>query len=448
MQDISATYSPEDNKIRLYPDGRFDAETLERVKKAGFRWAPKQKLFVAPKWTTAREDIALELAGEIEPEEMTLAERAQIKAERLDGYAEKRAAESNAFAKTAQDLSQAFEFGQPILVGHHSERKARKTQDRMNSAMEKSVKANATANYWLYRAEGVEHHANRKNDPRVRARRIKTLLAELRDLQRGINHGHNLLEMWERWTTDAQILKALSIGQIKSGPVCGYDYYRKVEAGEIEPQDARNGCIESAKTLVNGPRRQRWITHTLNRLSYERDLLGDVPRYNGEITPGLLQIFVREHGAQSPKATKSDIGFVMECSAPLPLHIGQGKTLELSTDEWRDLMQSVGYNVPAKKPAKPPILNFKANTLCSRSPYRRGEINELEQVAMTKAEYGKIHSEQRGTRLSVCGRFRFKVCPHPFFDGPRYQAPWVAIFLTDSKVHPTPEPVEDCEAAA
>ena len=66
MTTITATYSPEDNKIRLYASSRLDAETYARVKAAGFVWAPKQELFVAPKWTPAREDLAMELAGEIE----------------------------------------------------------------------------------------------------------------------------------------------------------------------------------------------------------------------------------------------------------------------------------------------------------------------------------------------------------------------------------------------
>src|SRR3546814_9997738 len=65
-------------------------------------------LFVAPKWTPQREDLAVELAGEIEAEEMTLAERAAIKAERLDGLAHKRHAEANSFARRADELSQAF----------------------------------------------------------------------------------------------------------------------------------------------------------------------------------------------------------------------------------------------------------------------------------------------------------------------------------------------------
>lgn len=43
---MSATYSPEDNKLRLYPAGCLDSETYARVKAAGFIHAPKQGLFV------------------------------------------------------------------------------------------------------------------------------------------------------------------------------------------------------------------------------------------------------------------------------------------------------------------------------------------------------------------------------------------------------------------
>jgi hypothetical protein len=44
-QTFTATYSPDDNKIRLYASSRLDSETYARVKAAGFRWAPKQDLF-------------------------------------------------------------------------------------------------------------------------------------------------------------------------------------------------------------------------------------------------------------------------------------------------------------------------------------------------------------------------------------------------------------------
>jgi len=349
MTRFTATYSPEDNKLRLYASARLDAETYDRVKEAGFKWAPKQELFVAPKWTPQREDLALELAGEIEAEEMTLAERAALKAERLEGLSYKRHAQANAFARRADELSQPFYMGQPILVGHHSERSARRTQERMHSASTGAVKAEQAATYWLDRASSVEHFASMKNNPRTRANRIKTLLAGLRDLQRGINRAHAALAIWEKLTTDEQIRHAL--GNTDSRTLwSNYDLYYKVDRGEVTPADARQSCIEGASLAVNGPNRRRWIEHILHRLAFERSMLGDVPRYDGELTQVIIQAFAREHGAESPKCAAMGAGrFRLESPVPLPAHIASDASLELSEDGWRDLMQACGYTVPEKK---------------------------------------------------------------------------------------------------
>ncbi|ELK0928843.1 hypothetical protein RUR79_004183 [Escherichia coli] len=86
VQMYRATYSPDDNKLRLYAVSRLDPETYKKVHDAGFRWAPKQALFVAPAWTPGREDVLLSLAGEIEDEDSTLAERQEARAERFTGY--------------------------------------------------------------------------------------------------------------------------------------------------------------------------------------------------------------------------------------------------------------------------------------------------------------------------------------------------------------------------
>ncbi len=353
MTTILATYSAEDNKLRLYASERLDAETYARVKDAGFQWAPKQELFVAPKWTPAREDLCMELAGDIEPEEMTLAERAEIKAARLDGYAENRARDANAFQRVASELSRAFEGGQPILVGHHSERKARKTQERMHSAMSNSVKATKAVSYWQYRAAGVEHHANRKNDPRVRARRIKTLLVELRDHQRDLNHAAICLKLWTKAETEEQIAKLVNVSHIATGPLVRWEASSDLRAGKTTLQEERSRAINNANAILNSEYRRRWIDHILNRLGFEREELGAVELFTGELTPVILQAFAREHGAFKPKATKQeDGGFKLESLAPLPLHIGEGYELELSADEWCRLMQSCGHSVEAAKPRR------------------------------------------------------------------------------------------------
>lgn len=451
MTTITATYSPEDNKLRLYASRRLDAETFARVKEAGFHWAPKQELFVAPAWSPSREDLARELAGEIESEQMTMAERAQAKADRLETLAGKRNREANAFNRAANELSRAFEGGQPILVGHHSERKARRTQERMHSAMDRSVKAEKASNYWLYRAEGVEAHANMKNNPRVRANRIRTLLAELRDLQRTINHANMRLKVWEKVRDDDQIRDAVG-GSIPSGRMASYELSDKVHRGTVTPQEARQLCIESAQKTIKGETLRRWIEHTLNRLSFEREMLGAVERYEWPLSGTILQAFAREHGAHKPAAKKiSGDVFALESSVPLPLHLAAASSIELSADDWRDLMQSVGYEVPAKKEGPPQILNLRVKELHSENRYHRGQFETFPVVEMTKAEYRKEYAEQRGTRLSRCGEFRFKICPNAKGEGPVWRRGWCAVFLTDSKAHPIPESIAETaseEAAA
>lgn len=435
--NITATYSPEDNKLRLYASERLDAETYERVKSAGFKWAPRQGLFVAPRWTPGRENVCLELAGEIQPEEMTIAERAEAKAARLDELAEKRQRDANRFAAAANELSRAFEHGQPILVGHHSERKARKTQERMHSAETNAGKATDAANYWLYRAEGVERHANYKNDPRTRARRIKTLLAELRDVQSNVNHCHAVLAFWVRVTDTATICKAINQGQISTGPITSYDDYSAVQKGEKTPEAVRLESIARYEKSLASGHWQRWIVHILNRLSFERELLGDVTRHEGELRETAIQMFAREQGAHKPKATKTETGYVLESAVPLPAHFSSGKTLELDDGEWRELMADCGYSVPdVKRNAKAPILNLDVTSV---RVSRWGKEQDLEVRRMTKEQYGAVYKEQRGTFTAVDGSFRVRICPDPFFDGPRYQAGWIAVFLTDSKAHPMPE---------
>src|SRR5438270_7255922 len=91
---MTATYSPEDNKLRLYAGARLPRDLYDRVRAAGFIWAPKQGLFVAPMWTPEREDLLTELCGEVGDEDTSLVERAEDRADRFGDYGDRRAADA------------------------------------------------------------------------------------------------------------------------------------------------------------------------------------------------------------------------------------------------------------------------------------------------------------------------------------------------------------------
>lgn len=443
-----ATYSAEDNKLRIYvtDDGeRFDEDTYLKVREAGFGWAPKQRLFVAPAWTPVREDLCYELAGDIVAEETTMLERAEMKQERLLHLADKRNADSNFFADLACSILSDIPAGQPILVGHHSEKRARKAIETSDRNMSKSVESLSRANYWLYRAEGVLHHANRKNRDLTRSNRIKKLLAELRSFQRDVNHGHFLVELWSK-TRDIECeetrkTRTLNYAGMRfsTGPSAPMDMYSKLHNGEITTDEAIEKCIRFGNGLATSESKKRWIAHTLNRIGYERAMQGSVSEFTGKLTATILQAFARENGAEKPKCKASENGWTLSSDVPLPIHLGKGKELTLSHDEWVSLMVKVGYTVPAPKPKAPPIVNVKFNEVIIR---RFGSDRHFKQIEMTKEQYSSIYSDHRGVMLTRCGKYRVKVCLNPEMRG--IHGDWVAVFLTDSKVHDIS--ISECES--
>jgi hypothetical protein len=171
-----ATYSPEDNKLRIYPSGvRLDKELGDEYasfKAAGYKWAPKQECFVCARWTPTAEDWALRLAGEIDDEDYSYEERAADRAERFETYRDKRADEAGARAD-------AFEAG-PAAFGHQSRARAERQARRHDRHRTHAVSQWSKAEYWQRRTAGVISHALYKSSPEVRRGRIKVIEAQLR----------------------------------------------------------------------------------------------------------------------------------------------------------------------------------------------------------------------------------------------------------------------------
>jgi hypothetical protein len=442
-----ATYNPEDNKLRLYlTEERLPEDIYQKIVEAGFKYAPVQQLLVAT-WSPKREDICAEFADSIVPDDLTLADRAIAKVERLEAIAKKRLTEASGYSAAAQRIADCIEFGQPILVNHHSERRARKDQKRLESLEVKRQNAFSAADYYCDKAHGVELHVNHKNNASTRLKRIETLLTDLRSHQRTLNHGNYVQEVWTKIAAieDAdkreKHTRYMSGNCTNDGSMSPDGTWRNLDNNEITVDDAIHSCLAFGRRLATSSYRIRYIQHILNRLAYEHHLL-EFPcaRFNGNLTAVVIQAFARKHGTDTPKAEKVDGLWCLSSLTPLPMHLGDGKSLTLTDDEWRDLMLELNYEVPLPKPTKPSILNFKANSikLSNRMSWDNGS-ETLKQIEMSKAEFASIHSDSRGVRLSACGSFRVKVCSDPTFQGAWYSAPKCVVFLTDSKVHSVPD---------
>jgi phospholipid N-methyltransferase len=264
-----ATYSPEDNKIRLYPDRRLSPEDYQRVKGAGFSWAPRQELFVAPAWSPEREDIALWFAGEIDDEDQTLEERAAERADRFEGYASRRAQEAKAHAGAADRIGERFCMGQPILVGHHSEGRARRDAAKIEANMAACCRKWETAAYWEERAKSSISHARYRELPGVRHRRIKKLEADARKMAKEKTEAEgNMAELSREGITDRELAAFFYYSN--------YDLSKRLEAGSVPGEERAEIVRKKVAAFARYIERQgRWLTHYNNRLAYERAMLAD-----------------------------------------------------------------------------------------------------------------------------------------------------------------------------
>lgn len=305
----SATYSPEDNKLRMSFATRLPKEVYERVRSAGFIWAPKQEIFVAPMWTPDREDLAIKMCGEIGDEDTSLTERAEQRAERFEDYSANRAQDAANAHKTVEGICEHIPLGQPILVGHHSERRARKDAERIENGMRKAVKMWEQSKYWTDRAASAVRHAKYLERPDVRARRIKKIEAEKRKQERNRAEAEQALRFWrgemrlvkrstgEKYTLEISETNRAEIRQLLGGGLgCtvgafnifpkdggasweGWSAWNALEPDETRYKACPSATIEQCRVAAESSftrrieRYNRWIAHYDNRLAYERAML-------------------------------------------------------------------------------------------------------------------------------------------------------------------------------
>lgn len=100
--------------------------------------------------------------------------------ERLENAAAKAQQSSNDSFNKARSISNRWEFGQPILVGHHSEGRHRRDIARMDAAMGKAVSEDKRAASLRSKAAGVGSGGISSDDPDA----IEKLTAELEKLEK------------------------------------------------------------------------------------------------------------------------------------------------------------------------------------------------------------------------------------------------------------------------
>jgi hypothetical protein len=155
--------------------GRVPRDEYEALRSEGWTSTPKQACDFVATWTPSREDTALSYAGIILDEDQSPEDRAADRAERFGGYLDKRLDEATGHADR-------YESG-PSAHGYQNAGKAERAAARHDRIGTRAVDAWGKAEYWQRRTAGVISHALYVSSPSVRMGRIKTLEAEIRQIE-------------------------------------------------------------------------------------------------------------------------------------------------------------------------------------------------------------------------------------------------------------------------
>lgn len=112
------------------------------------------------------------------------AERKENRIERLEHRASKATEESMTAYKRASEIGRLRPFGQPILVGHHSEKQARNDQRRIERNMDKCLDAGKKAEYYAGLAQAAANNKAISSDDPEAIEKLKAKLSKLQAAQK------------------------------------------------------------------------------------------------------------------------------------------------------------------------------------------------------------------------------------------------------------------------
>lgn len=131
-------------------------------------------------------------------------ERQEARRERYLERAEKARTESNASWQRSREMSENIPFGQPIHVGHYSEKRDRAYRGRIAAAAEKAFRLDEKAAYYEQKAESVGTGGISSDDPNA-VEKLKKEAATLKQRQELMKATNRAIRMKDTSKGDAKL---------------------------------------------------------------------------------------------------------------------------------------------------------------------------------------------------------------------------------------------------
>lgn len=214
----------------IFPD-KPAGDVIAQLKAQGFGWNGRERLWYATDADYRRQYLATiaEQVEDVPASGLTFAEtmeekreKAEARRERYEGWAESAQAEAGNRFAAARRMGDGIPFGQPILVGHHSEGRDRNYRKRIDAHISRGVEAAQRAEYHARKAETAGVKLDGYDRPDFLTRRIKETEALLRKLRR--NQEQYPSQRWEPQIAEAEDklnycrARLEELGGVKFGP--------------------------------------------------------------------------------------------------------------------------------------------------------------------------------------------------------------------------------------
>lgn len=145
-------------------------------------------------------------------------EKKQRRIERMRALAAKAREMSERYNHASDSISNGIPFGQPILIGHHSEKRHRRMLDRMHRYNDKAIEEYRKAQYYDRRAANAESNNAISSDDPDAVQKLKVKLASLEKLQETMRAANKI---YRKGNTPENIAALVALGfneqQAKSG---------------------------------------------------------------------------------------------------------------------------------------------------------------------------------------------------------------------------------------
>lgn len=427
----TATYCPEDNKIRLYT-GRVERQTYEALVAAGYKATPKQSCSFVATWSIKAEDMAFLLIPEdadIEDEDISPEERAEDRAERFAGYRDKRRAEASGFADR-------FEAG-PDAHGYQNAALAERAAARHDRQRDKALCQWSKAEYWQTRTAGVIAHALHRSDAATRRGRILEIERLLRTYETGRYAEHLQMRLiYENGMLENEGGKAAEVEIVPGGWINSKVCRRHM--GQLIEVDGWSQIVKVNKSNTTGRvvsvvcvGRDRFGWGSAEEQEKVREIKVNIERHGEDVyrapTPEELEAFTKKQTARKERA---------KATAP-----AKPPLINPTMEDAQKLQDALNAQAPKEKPAQVRVMTQAEYSAQSKGAYAR-----FETIGITER---LRKSWKNASGRDVGGRFVvFQVRAAGFMpaqvivlsDKPQKSIPWDAVADAVAQV-PTREDV-------